>query len=128
MSLFNINTEEKKYLNPYSKKFNIPQYNITGECPTLFDCLNENFANELVQEIKKSSVSEEEKEFLIKATKRHYKFNYRNIAEYYAHASKEMQELMERSALVIIDYDDAIKNGYVRLSTDIDKMVSEDEV
>jgi hypothetical protein len=27
-----------------------------------------------------------------------------------------MQQLMERSALVIIDYEDAIANGYVRLS------------
>jgi hypothetical protein len=27
-----------------------------------------------------------------------------------------MQELMEASALVIIDFDDAIKNGFTRLS------------
>ena len=26
-----------------------------------------------------------------------------------------MQELMEKSALIIIDYDDAIKNGYAEL-------------
>jgi hypothetical protein len=55
-------------------------------------------------------------EFLLKAAQRHRVFNYRNIAEYYAQASPEMQDLMEKSALVIIDYEDAIANGYVRLS------------
>jgi len=37
-----------------------------------------------------------------------------------------MQELMEKSALVIIDYDDAIKNGYAELKADIDEMKDED--
>ena len=53
------------------------------------------------------------------AAYRHTKFNYKNIAEYYAHANKEMQGLMEDSALVIIDFDKAIENGYVKLSEDI---------
>ena len=40
-------------------------------------------------------------------------------ADYYAHASKEMQELMEDSALVIIDFGKAIEKGYIRLSDEI---------
>ena len=40
---------------------------------------------------------------------------YRHIAEYYAQATPQMQRLMERSALVIIDMDDAIANGFVKL-------------
>ena len=71
---------------------------------------------DLETEIKASGVTDAEKEFLLKAAQRHRVFNYRNIAEYYAQASPEMQELMEKSALVIIDYEDAIANGYVRLS------------
>lgn len=43
-------------------------------------------------------------------------FNYSKIADYYASASPEMQELMEDSALVIIDFDDAIAKGYVKLN------------
>jgi hypothetical protein len=41
-----------------------------------------------------------------------------------------MQELMEQSALVILDIDDAIANGYVKLSKDIEKILEEsgDEV
>ena len=37
-------------------------------------------------------------------------------ADYYAHATPEMQKLMENSALVIIDINDAIANGYVNFS------------
>ena len=62
---------------------------------------------------------------MIEAAKRHNCFNYQKIAEYYAGASKEMQELMEKSALVIIDYDDAIANGYVELSETLKKLRNE---
>ena len=50
---------------------------------------------------------------------RHLCFNYKNIAEYYAHASKEMQGLMEEQALVIIDFKRAIEQGYIELSEDV---------
>ena len=36
-----------------------------------------------------------------------------------AHAEPEVQKLFEKSALVIIDVNDAIANGYVQLATDI---------
>ena len=54
-------------------------------------------------------------------------FNYRNIAEYYAHATPEMQRLMEKNALVIIDVDDAIANGYAKLSDDIMAMMEDED-
>ena len=34
---------------------------------------------------------------------------------------------MERSALVIIDYDNALANGYVRLSKSLEDIVNNDE-
>lgn len=108
-------TSEKKE-NPYTAKVKIPQYEITGDQPDISSLYDETKANDLIEEIQESGVSEEEKEFLIEAAKRHVVFNYKKIAEYYAHADKEMQELMEKSALVIIDYGDAIANGYVKLS------------
>ena len=80
-------------------------------------------AEELIWEINNSSVTDQEKKFLIEAAKRHNVFNYRLIAEYYATASKEMQGLMERSALVIIDIDNAIANGYVKLSERVKKLM-----
>lgn len=63
--------------------------------------------------------------FLINAARRHLIFNYSKIADYYAHSNKEMQELMEKSALVIIDINDAIANGYVKLSKNIEKIMNE---
>lgn len=62
-------------------------------------------------------ITEEERQFLKDAAGRHNVFNYRNIAEYYAHATPEMQRLMEKSALVIIDVDNAIANGYAKADT-----------
>jgi len=80
----------------------------------------------LKRKIEISNVSEEEKKFLTMAATRHLQFNYSLIAEYYAHASKEMQELMEQSALVIIDFEDAIKNGYTQLLDRFKKIEEKD--
>jgi len=77
---------------------------------------------ELLKDIENSTVSNEEKTFLKKAAMRHLAFNYKKIAEYYANSEKDMQDLMEKSALVIIDYNNAIQNGFVRLSKRIKEM------
>lgn len=103
----------------YTLKVKIPQYEITGECPEISDMLDSSKADELIQEVEATDIQEEIREFLIQAARRHNVFNYRNIAEYYAHAEPEVQKLFEKSALVIIDVNDAIANGYVQLATDI---------
>lgn len=103
----------------YTLKVKIPQYEITGECPEISDMLDSSKADELIQEVEAADIPEEIREFLIQAARRHNVFNYRNIAEYYAHAEPEVQKLFEKSALVIIDVNDAIANGYVQLATDI---------
>ena len=113
--------------NPYTTKINIPQYEIKGEEPTIEELVEINKTNELIEEIKKSNVTDEQKQFLIQSAQRHLGFNYSKIAEYYAHQEKEMQELMEKSALVIIDFDDAIKNGYAELKKEIDNMEDEED-
>ena len=112
--------------NPYSKKINIPQYEITGEKPDILELVDDEKTNNLIEEIKKSNVTKKEKDFLIQAAQRHLAFNYSKVAEYYAHANEEMQELMEKSALVIIDFKDAIANGYAQLSEELNQMYLED--
>ena len=112
--------------NPYTTVINIPQYEIKGDEPTIDELVDNQKTSKLIDEIKKSNITDEQKEFLIKAAQRHLAFNYSNIAEYYAHQDKEMQELMEKSALVIIDFNDAIKNGYAELKADIDEMEAEE--
>lgn len=99
----------------YTEKTEIPQYQPTGENVSLSDCFEDDKYKELLEKINNSSVTDDEKRFLICAATRHYRFTYKKIAEYYAQASEEMQDLMEQSALVIIDYENAIRNGYLKL-------------
>ena len=126
MSLFEV--ERKTAMGDdtkYSRAINIPQYNPKGVKPHIDSLLDYSKYSKLLANIKNSNVSEEEKKFLKLAASRHIVFNYSMIADYYAHASKEMQELMEQSALVILDIDDAIANGYVKLSAKMNQLVEE---
>lgn len=124
MDLFDIDIDEIVD-NKYTKKVNIPQYLPKNVKPNIMELCNDTKTNKLINEIKNSNVTDDEKQFLINAARRHLVFNYSKIADYYAHSNKEMQELMEKSALVIIDIDDAIANGYVKLSKNIEKIIKE---
>lgn len=107
--------EEKKY----SSKIEAPIYEPKNKQPHIMELCDKTKTQRLIREIENSSLSYEEKMFLIDAARRHNVFNYEKIADYYAHASKEMQHLMERSALVIIDFEKAIQYGYVKLCDEI---------
>lgn len=121
-----LDDEDEQEDDKYTSKIDVPQYEITGECPSLDELVDCEKTDELIKAIQKSNVSEQEKDFLLKAATRHEVFDYAKIAEYYAHADEEMQALMEDSALVIIDYADAIRNGYSNLYLDISEMCEED--
>lgn len=119
---FNDGFEEDDFTgidDTYTGDTNVPQYDITGNVKPIEQLSNVDKHQKLVYEIENSDVSEQEKEFLKLAAARHIVFDYKGIAEYYAQAEKEMQRLMEESALVIIDYDDAISLGYTDLSNKI---------
>lgn len=121
MSLFGFDIGEaiEEEQSKYTAKTAIPQYEPKGEQPTISELIDVSKTNELLRKIKDSDVTEEEKKFLRLAAYRHLCFNYSKIAEYYCHASKETQELMEDSVLVIIDFEDAIAKGYVQLSEQV---------
>jgi len=108
-------TSEKKY----TSKIKAPIYEPKNKKPHLLELLDQSKAKRLINEIKQANIPEDEKLFLIEAAKRHNVFNYSRIADYYAHSSKEVQHLMERSALVIIDFDKAIQYGYTKLSNEV---------
>lgn len=103
----------------YSNKMNIPQYEIVGEEPVLNELYNSSKADNLKQQIADTNLPQDIKEFLTIAANRHVVFDYRQIAEFYPHQSPEIQKLMEESALVIVDADDAIRNGYANFLTTI---------
>ena len=105
--------------NQYTKKTEIPVYEPTGPKPDISTMFDSQKTFDLLNQIKVSNLPDDEKKFLELAAGRHTVFNFEIIANYYAHASKECQELMENSALVIIDFEKAIENGYVKLSEKI---------
>jgi ParB-like chromosome segregation protein Spo0J len=115
--------EEKE--NPYTEEVKIPQYEVKGEPVGIDELCDDGKVDELLAEIADSDIPDDIKKFLAKAAQRHRVFDYRKIAEYYARADRNVQMLMEKSALVIIDYNDAIANGYVRLSEKIAGMSNE---
>ena len=110
-----VNNKDSKY----TKSIDSPIYEPKNKKPHILELFDRSKSQRLINKINQSNVSKEEKEFLIQASKRHIVFNYQLIADYYSHSSKEMQKLMEDSALVIIDFEKAIELGYVQLSKEI---------
>jgi ParB-like chromosome segregation protein Spo0J len=100
----------------YSRKIEAPIYTPKGEKPKPTSLYDESKSTELKLQIAESDLPADVRKFLIAAADRHTVFDFRNIAEFYAHSEPATQDLMERSALVIIDYDKAIENGFVQLS------------
>lgn len=115
--------EEELGWSAYAQKAKIPHYEPKGENPSFDMMMDRTKTDELIAEIESADIDAETKTFLINAAYRHTVFNYRNIAEFYAHADATVQRLMEKSALVIIDIDDAIANGYVKLTKTIQDII-----
>ena len=103
----------------YTRKIVAPTYDPKNEKPLIDDLFDTKKADELIHKIKQADLTEEELMFLSHCALRHTVYDYSKIADFYAHSSKEIQELMEDSALVIIDFDKAIEKGYVKLTKDI---------
>jgi hypothetical protein len=103
----------------YTGKIKIPLYEPKGVKPRIESLYNKKKHDELISEIERADVSEELKGFLRLAAQRHIVFSYEDIAEFYCHSSKEEQLLMENSALVIIDLEKAIENGFVQVTKEL---------
>lgn len=113
--LSSVDSLDKKY----SQVVKSPVYEPSGHIPHILELVDNSKTQRLIKEIQASGVTEQEKAFLIEAAHRHSVFNYEVIADYYASATAEMQNLMENSALVIIDFKKAIQLGYTKLSIDV---------
>ena len=100
----------------YTNKITAPIYEPKGEKPPISACIDRDKTLSLIAEIDKAELPEDVKEFMRLAAERHAVFNFRQIAEYYCHANPTLQNLMERSGMVIIDFDKAIEYGFVHLT------------
>lgn len=87
--------------------------------PSEADIVNTDKVDELIAEIDSASIPERIKKMLRICAYRHAVIDFEGMAEYYAHANKTVQRLMERNALVIIDFDNAIENGFVKMTKDL---------
>lgn len=123
--LFDLGSSLVDKDNKYSRAIKVPQYVPSETMPSIDSLVNHEKYSALIKHINESNVSEEEKKFLRLAASRHIVFNYALIADYYAHSNEEMQKLMEESALVILDMDDAIANGYVKLSKRMEALIED---
>jgi hypothetical protein len=111
----------------YTRKIVAPTYEPAGKKPAISELFDAEKANKLIAEINQSEIlSEEEKRFLIAAANRHTVFYFDKIADYYANSEPEVQRIMENSALVIIDFDKAIENGFVEFSKGIADLFDQD--
>ena len=106
----------------YTSKVESPIYTPKEEKPKEDELYNLGKYNELMDKINSSNLADGKKLFLQLAATRHIQFNYAKIAEFYSHEEKEIQDLMEDSALVIIDYAKAIELGFVKLYEDLEKI------
>jgi hypothetical protein len=122
-TLFDLSDKQE---SKYTKAVGSPLYIPKNKKPHILELCNKSKTHRLMKKIEASNLQYDEKMFLMDAARRHNVFNYEKIADYYSHASKEMQELMEDSALVIIDFNKAIELGYVKLSKEIRKQYLEE--
>lgn len=99
----------------YSRTIEAPVYHPTGDKPETTEMYDAGYTSTLLSEIDSTELPSDVREFLVAAAHRHTVFKFDRIAEFYAHADPATQRLMERSGLVIIDYDDAVANGFVQL-------------
>lgn len=112
--------DKKENKSKYTRKIDGIKYE-SEYFPALSELIDKSKYDALIEMIDASSVSDEEKEFLRCAASRFYKFDYANVADYYCHSSDEMQQLMEKLALVIIDFDKAIEEGIVKLVKNLER-------
>jgi len=106
----------------YTTKIKAPIYEIKGEKPKVEELFDDKKTRALVDEINAAALPPDVSAFLRLAAERHTVFNFRNIAEFYAHADERTQALFGRSALVIIDFDKAIENGFIHLTERLGKL------
>jgi hypothetical protein len=113
--------------SPYTGKTEVPPYAVIGEKPPTSELYDQSKADALLKQIEEADIDEQLRAFLQAAAYRHTSFNYQQIANFYAHSEPEIQKLMEQSALVIVDFDFAIKNSWTKFNDTLDNIYSKDK-
>ena len=112
----NAEGAEADSMPEYSTKTDIPHYTPSDEPPTLDQIIDHTKTDQLVAEINAADIPDDVAAFLIQAAQRHTVIHFTKAADFYASATPEVQRLMESQLLVLVDFDNAIQNGYVQLT------------
>lgn len=126
-NIFGDEKEEVLEDETYTNKIQTPVYEPSENTPFISELYDSNKTKTLIKQIKSFNLPKEIESFLFSAAQRHTIFNFNKIADYYASAEPAVQELFERSALVIIDYEKAIEYGFVKLTKDMINIVHGDD-
>lgn len=111
-----VDSDEGDGDEPYTNKVEAPIYEPSENEPKIDELFDDTKTLDLITRIEQSSAPAKVKDFLKLAAHRHTVFNYKYIADYYSHADEGIQKLFEDSALVIIDFNKAVEEGYVKLA------------
>lgn len=105
----------------YTRKIHTPIYEPKNTCPLIGDLIDTTKRDELWAEIDADpEIFQEMKDFLKSAAERHTVFNFSKIADYYSHLPIKYKIYFENSALVLIDYDSAIRNGFISFEKEVE--------
>lgn len=113
--------------NPYTGKIISPVYTPRGDEPPIFELFDRTKTAALIAEIDAADLPAEVAHFLRLAAERHTVFYFGKIAEFYCHADAAVQDLMERSAPIIIDFNKAVEYGFVHLTEVLGKIADYEE-
>ncbi|MEM3541178.1 MAG: ParB N-terminal domain-containing protein [Candidatus Bilamarchaeaceae archaeon] len=121
-----VEIDDEIEANPYTFKITPIHYEPKGK-PALGELYDDTKYKQLLTEIDKAKIPEDVKEFLRLSAIRFVRFNFSKIADFYANTDKETQELFEKLALVIVDFNDAIYNGFVKFTEKVNRLLKEYE-
>jgi len=107
----------------YTQKIETPHYEPKGEKPALSDLFDRTRMDALIAQVEESDLDEDMKEFLRLSATRFVEFRFDKIAEYYSHEDEVLREWFDRHALVIVDQDRAIEEGFLRLAKGIQEQL-----
>ena len=116
-------TEEK-----YTTKYTIPPFEPSDADYSLNDCIDVDCYVELVEAVndslKKGEITSAEAKFLKICASRWIKFHYGKVAQWYAtKASPAMKDLLEKSAMVLLNLDKAVEYGIVKGAGYVDRVL-----
>jgi ParB-like chromosome segregation protein Spo0J len=100
----------------YTNKIVAPVYEPKGDNPPIESLIDREKTDRLQKEIDEAGLPQDVTKFLKDAAERHTVFHFGRIAEWYCHATPQIQDLMEKSGMVIIDFDKAIEYGFVHMT------------